>query len=58
VLGVSQSITSSSQIVGPLIAGWLIQHGELSAFALTASSFALLGALRLLVRPRAATRAA
>jgi MFS family permease len=58
VLGVSQSITSSSQIVGPLIAGWLIQHGELSAFALTASSFALLGALRLLVRPRAAPKAA
>jgi MFS family permease len=58
VLGVSQSITSSSQIVGPLIAGWLIQHGELSAFALTASSFALLGALRLLVRPRAAPNAA
>ncbi|MCK6589300.1 MAG: MFS transporter [Polyangiaceae bacterium] len=49
VLGVSQSLTSSSQIVGPLIAGWLIQHGKLSAFGLVAGSFALIGAVRLLV---------
>jgi MFS family permease len=50
VLGVSQSITSSSQIVGPLLAGWLIQHNQLSAYALTAGAFALIGALRLVGR--------
>lgn len=54
ILGVSQSITSSSQIVGPLVAGWLIQHGKLSAYAIAAGSFALIGGLRLLLR-RAAT---
>jgi MFS family permease len=59
VLGVSQSITSSSQIVGPLIAGWLIQHGRLTAYAIAAGSFALLGALRLILgRPGAAPKAA
>jgi MFS family permease len=59
VLGVSQSITSSSQIVGPLVAGWLIQHGRLSAYAIVAGGFALLGALRLLLgRPGAAPKAA
>ena len=49
----SQSITSSAQIVGPLIAGWLIQHDKLAAYGLTASAFALLGALRLLGRSAA-----
>jgi MFS family permease len=59
VLGVSQSITSSSQIVGPLIAGWLIQHGRLTAYAIAAGSFALIGALRLILgRPGAAPKAA
>jgi MFS family permease len=59
VLGVSQSLTSSSQIVGPLVAGWLIQHGKLSAYAVVAGGFALLGALRLLLgRPGAAQKTA
>lgn len=58
VLGVSQSITSSSQIVGPLIAGWLIDHGKLSAYAITAGAFAAVGALRLLGHSRSASKAA
>jgi MFS family permease len=50
VLGVSQSMTSLAQIVGPLVAGWLIEHNKLAAYGLTAGAVACVGALRLLVR--------
>lgn len=43
-LGVSQSLQSIAQILGPLIAGWLIEHALLKEYGLVAASFALLGA--------------
>jgi MFS family permease len=43
-LGLSQSLQSVSQIVGPLTAGWLINQHYLGAYALTASAFAVIGA--------------
>ncbi len=43
VLGLTQSITSISQIVAPVIAGVLIDHGQLNAWALTTAGVALLG---------------
>lgn len=53
-LGVSQSLASVSQIVGPLTAGWLIQHHMLAAWGLTAAAFAAIGAfLRMLPEPHA-----
>ncbi|WP_437752823.1 MFS transporter [Sorangium sp. So ce1389] len=42
-LGVSQSLASISQIVGPIGAGWLIEHRALAAYGLMAASFAALG---------------
>lgn len=42
-LGVSQSLASISQIVGPIAAGWLIQHQALAAYGLMAGTFAALG---------------
>jgi MFS family permease len=45
VLGLTQSLTSVSQIVGPPIAGLLIQYGFLSAWGLTVSAVALVGLL-------------
>ncbi len=48
VLGVSQSLTSVSQIFGPLLAGALIEHNHLSLYGLAAGFFALIGALMLL----------
>lgn len=42
-LGVSQSLASISQIVGPIGAGWLIEHRALGAYGLMAASFAALG---------------
>ncbi|AUX24752.1 multidrag resistance protein [Sorangium cellulosum] len=44
-LGVSQSLASVSQIVGPIAAGWLIEHRALAAYGLMAASFAALGVL-------------
>lgn len=44
-LGVSQSLQSIAQIVGPVIAGWLIEHHLLKTYGVVAGSFALLGAL-------------
>ena len=43
VLGLNQSLNSLAQIAAPLVAGSLIQAGSLSAWALTASSAAVLG---------------
>jgi MFS family permease len=45
VLGLTQSMTSVSQIIAPLIAGQLIETGALTAWALVASVTALLGLL-------------
>ena len=45
VLGLTQSLTSVSQIVGPPIAGLLIQYGFLSAWGLAVSAVALAGLL-------------
>ncbi len=43
VLGLTQSLTSAAQITGPPVAGFLIQHGLLSGWGVTASAVALLG---------------
>jgi len=45
VLGLTQSITSVSQIVGPIIAGSLIDRGQLGAWALATAGVAFLGML-------------
>jgi DHA1 family tetracycline resistance protein-like MFS transporter len=45
VLGLTQSITSVSQIVGPVIAGSLIDRGQLGAWALATAGVAFLGML-------------
>jgi multidrug resistance protein len=55
-LGVSQSLTSIAQIVGPLIAGILIEHHQLLAYGITAGSFAALGALLVFQRGPEAPR--
>ena len=43
VLGLTQSLTSTAQIIGPPLAGFLIQHELLSGWGLTAAAFALAG---------------
>jgi DHA1 family tetracycline resistance protein-like MFS transporter len=43
VLGLTQSITSVSQIVAPVIAGGLIDRGQLGAWALATAGVAFLG---------------
>lgn len=48
VLGVNQSLSSVSQIIGPLIAGALIQRDALVAYGLAAGTFALIGAALML----------
>lgn len=45
VLGVSQSLASVSQIIGPIIAGWLIEHHLLKTYGVVAAAFAFLGIL-------------
>jgi hypothetical protein len=45
VLGLTQSITSISQIVAPVIAGGLIDRGQLAAWALATGGVAFLGML-------------
>ena len=45
VLGLTQSITSVSQIVAPVIAGALIDRGQLGAWALATGGVAFLGML-------------
>ena len=54
VLGLTQSLTSIAQIVGPPVAGFLIQRGHLAGWGLTASAIALVG-LTLASRPAAAS---
>jgi MFS family permease len=43
VLGLTQSLNSTSSIVAPLIAGFLIGHGDLMAWALVAAAVSALG---------------
>jgi MFS family permease len=47
ILGVNQSMTTIAQVIGPLVAGWLIQHRKLAAYGLAAGAFACVGAVRL-----------
>lgn len=42
-IGVSQSLASIAQIVGPLIATFFIQHDQLAVFGISAGVFALAG---------------
>lgn len=57
VLGLNQSLLSLSQILGPAMAGWLIDHGQLSVWALLSGAFAALGLAinRAVPRPQSAT---
>jgi MFS transporter, DHA1 family, tetracycline resistance protein len=43
VLGLTQSLTSVSMIVGPLLSGYLIEHGLLTTWGLTAAGVSVLG---------------
>ena len=43
VLGLTQSLMSIAQIVAPILVGFLIEHGQLAAWALAASAIALAG---------------
>lgn len=43
VLGLTQSLTSTAQILGPPLAGLLIQHEFLTGWGLTAAAFGLVG---------------
>ncbi len=45
VLGLTQSLTSIAMITGPVIAGFLIQHGKLEAWALASAVVAAAGYL-------------
>jgi predicted MFS family arabinose efflux permease len=58
VLGMSQSLTSSAQIVGPMMAGFLIEHRRLGAYGLTAGLFAAAGTLLFLLPKDPAAAAA
>jgi len=42
-LGLTQSLNSGALIVGPLVAGYLIEHGLLTAWGLGAAATAALG---------------
>jgi MFS transporter, DHA1 family, tetracycline resistance protein len=57
VLGLNQSLLSVSQILGPAMAGWLIDHGQLSIWAALSGVAAALGLMinRAVPRPRSAT---
>ncbi|MEP6961837.1 MAG: MFS transporter [Acidobacteriota bacterium] len=50
VLGLTQSLTSVSLIIGPLLSGYLIEHGLLLTWGLTAAAVAACG-LALALRP-------
>jgi MFS family permease len=52
-LGVSQSLSSIAAILGPMIAGWLINQELLTTYGLVAGGVALLGALLMLRDMRA-----
>jgi len=44
-LGLSQSLNSIAQIIGPLTAGFLIEHRMLEVYGLTAAAFAVGGVI-------------
>jgi len=44
-LGVNQSFSSIAQIIGPILAGWLIQHDLFTPYGLVAGAIALSGAV-------------
>lgn len=50
VLGLTQSLTSISMILGPLLAGYLIEQGMLTSWGLAATAISALG-LALALRP-------
>jgi multidrug resistance protein len=52
VLGLTQSLNSGALILGPLLAGYLIEHGLLTSWGLTASAVTAIG-LFLALRPAA-----
>lgn len=52
VLGVSQSLSSVAAILGPIVAGWLIDHDMLGAYGLVAGLVALAGAIMVSGRHR------
>jgi MFS family permease len=52
VLGLTQSLNSAALILGPLLAGYLIEHGLLTSWGLVASAAAA-GGLALALRPTA-----
>jgi DHA1 family tetracycline resistance protein-like MFS transporter len=54
VLGLTQSLTSISQIAGPALAGFLIQRNVLTGWGITVSAVALIG-LVLAARPSSAS---
>ncbi|MBM4356709.1 MAG: MFS transporter [Deltaproteobacteria bacterium] len=45
ILGVSQSLSGISQILGPVLSGFLLERGWVGAYGFAAGSFALVGAL-------------
>lgn len=45
VLGLTQSLTSVAQIIGPIIAGYLIEHDLLNSWALVAAAITMAGLL-------------
>jgi MFS transporter, DHA1 family, tetracycline resistance protein len=52
VLGLTQSLTSISMIIGPLASGYLIEHGFLTAWGLTAAAISTVGLLLAFQSPR------
>ena len=56
-LGVSQSLASIAQMIGPLVAGYLIQHEQLGLYGIVSGTFALIGAAVALRHEREDTEA-
>jgi hypothetical protein len=56
VLGLTQSLTSFAQITGPVIAGILIQHRQLTVWALLAGCVAAVGWMVAAPEPVAVTQ--
>src|SRR6185295_1274116 len=49
-LGTSQSFASISQIIGPILAGWLIGQKQLAVYGIAAATFAFVGAVMTIQR--------
>jgi MFS transporter, DHA1 family, tetracycline resistance protein len=52
VLGLTQSLTSISMIIGPLVSGYLIEHQLLTAWGLTAAVISIAGLVLAFQSPR------